>query len=231
MNIIFTDGSSRGNPGPGGWGAIVVEDGNVLEIGGREKLTTNNRMEILASIEALKKIKSTKDSITIYTDSSYLINGITKWLSGWKMNGWKTKAKVDVVNRDLWETLDALVVDKDIKWMYVGGHVGISGNERCDVIATSFADDDSIILYNGPIKNYHYNILDISASNSLVDKKSGLKKGGKAYSYLSMVDGLIMKHQSWLECESRVKGKSGAKFKKSFSESDERDIIESWSKE
>ena len=103
MNLtIFTDGSSRGNPGPGGWAAVVIHGDKLQELGGGEANTTNNRMEITAAVRGLEKTKK-GDEVTIYTDSSYLINGITKWIKGWKRNGWITKTKDEVLNRDLWE--------------------------------------------------------------------------------------------------------------------------------
>src|SRR5690606_23364939 len=111
MNIIFSDGASRGNPGPGGYGVIVVLGDTVTELGGWEDRTTNNRMELRGVIAGLSLYvqKQTKENVTIYTDSSYVINGITKWVSGWQKNGWKTKTKADVFNRDLWEELVPLV--------------------------------------------------------------------------------------------------------------------------
>ena len=117
MITIFTDGASKGNPGPGGWGAVVIDGDKVFESGGGEKDTTNNRMEIAAAIGGLGKTENGSD-ITLYTDSSYLINGITKWILGWKRNGWITKTKQEVLNRDLWEKLDDLVKWRKVKWQY-----------------------------------------------------------------------------------------------------------------
>ncbi len=155
--IIFTDGSSRGNPGRGGWGSVVVENNVVTELGGREDDTTNNRMELTAAIEGLSVVK-TDDQITINTDSSYVINGITKWVNGWKRNGWITKTKEEVMNRDLWEKLLEAKEGKDVVWNYVGGHAGIVGNERCDVIATSFADNSPTNLYEVLFRSILYKI-------------------------------------------------------------------------
>ena len=150
--IIFTDGSSRGNPGPGGWGAIVVEGETVTELGGRESKTTNNRMELTAVVEALKHTKA--DEVIVHTDSSYLISGITSWIEGWKKNNWKTKTKDDVLNRDLWETLDEVINTREVLFRKVSGHAGVPANERCDVIATSYADNDSVKLYHGVRDHY-----------------------------------------------------------------------------
>ncbi len=234
--IIFTDGSSRGNPGPGGWGTVISypDKGTqkVIELGGREDLTTNNRMEIQASIEALsfitKNVDTSDAEIVINTDSNYLINGITKWVFGWMKNGWKTSAKGDVENRDLWEVLARLVSGKKIKWSHVDGHAGVPGNERCDVIATSYADKTDIVLYQNDAQKYPIN-LSVSTSTS-GSSSSGAKKSSsaKAYSYLSLLDGVCVIHKSWAECEARVKGKSGARFKKSISKDDEEQIKKSW---
>lgn len=229
-NIIFTDGSSRGNPGSGGWGAIVVLDGKVKEIGGYESNTTNNRMEMNAVIEALKfslsSVGAESNSLLIYCDSSYVINGATKWAKGWQANGWKTKAKEEVLNRDLWESLIALVDQFKIKWIQIEGHAGIPANERCDVIATSYADKENISLYEGPLENYEIDILDVSPKTNIKKSKSN---STKAYSYISKVDGKIEIHKTWAECEKRVKGESGARFKKSISKEDEEKIVSDFS--
>lgn len=149
--IIYTDGSSRGNPGPGGWGAIVAGK-TVREIGGRESQTTNNRMELSAAIEALKL--QPEEPITIFSDSEYVIKGITEWIHGWIKRGWKNAQKKAVLNQDLWEKLHDLAQGKDITWKYVRGHMGSPGNERCDVIATSFADGEPVDLYTGSVDKY-----------------------------------------------------------------------------
>jgi ribonuclease HI len=224
--IIFTDGSSRGNPGPGGWGAIVAERNSVVELGGREDRTTNNRMELTACIEALRLAEGAR--ITLYSDSKYVIQGITEWVKGWEARGWQTIQKQDVLNRDLWERLIEATEGKTIKWTYVGGHVGISGNERCDVIATSFADRKDPDLYRGPESKYSFSIENIESNEHALQKKKTKGRTGKAYSYLSKVDGVIQKHPSWEECEKRVKGVKGAKFKKALTAGEEAEIIESW---
>lgn len=232
--IIFSDGSSRGNPGPGGFGAIVVFDGKVVELGGQEKNTTNNRMEMSAIIEALSFFESYElqvISYKVYTDCSYLINGITKWISGWKRNGWITKTKEEVLNRDLWKKLDGLVSDKNIKWNYVGGHAGIAGNERCDEIATEFADGKNPNLYNGLLSKYKIDILNLEENETAKIRKEKNRSKLPAYSYVSMADGVVEIHKTWAECERRVKGKSGVKFKKVFSEEEENKLIEEWSKQ
>lgn len=154
---IFTDGSSRGNPGPGGWGAIVLSGKEIYELGGREDMTTNNRMELSAAIEALKSVDST-DSITLFSDSQYVIKGITEWVDGWVKKNWKNSQKKPVMNRDLWEKLIEVSSGKKIDWKYVKGHAENPGNNRCDEIATSFADGEPTKLYKGNIDTYPYKV-------------------------------------------------------------------------
>ena len=225
--IIFTDGSSRGNPGPGGWSSILSFDNVVVELGGSEKKTTNNRMEIMGVIKALEYIQSRKKEATVYTDSSYVLNGATRWVMGWKRNDWKTQAKQDVLNKDLWEVLDVLIQKVKVDWQLVPGHAGVPANERCDEIATSFADGEVTPLYSGPAKDYP---VDLSTAPGNFSEASDKKKKstGKAYSYLSMIDGKILVHKTWGECEARVKGKSGAKFKKVFSKEEEGELFQQW---
>jgi ribonuclease HI len=232
--IIFTDGAARGNPGPGGWGSIVVEETNVTELGGREPHTTNNRMELTAVISALEFISTlaphTSQHITVYTDSSYVLNGSTKWLAGWKRNDWKTKAKGEVINIDLWERMDeALGSVGKVSWNLIKGHSGIPANERCDVIATSFADNKNLNLYSGSASDYSVS-LSVEASKAKSPKLKAKTSSAPAFSYVSSLNGEIATHATWKECEARVKGKSKALFKKSFSLADEKAIIDQWKK-
>jgi len=238
--VIFTDGSSRGNPGPGGWGAVVVyNDGKlkVAELGGRENHTTNNRMELQAAINSLGFLSKVNCqlSIVVYSDSSYVVNGITKWVFGWRKNNWITSTKTPVENRDLWEKLlEFTTIYRSISWKQVGGHVGVAGNERCDEIATAFADGENPPIYFGPIEEYSVgDILDIKENTEIAKTKSASKSHSraKAYSYVSVVNGKIQTHQTWNECEARVKGASGAKFKKAISARQEKEIIAGWSHE
>ena len=139
QTIIYTDGSSRGNPGPGGWAAILIRDDSVKEIGGREVHTTNNRMEMMAVISAIREIKIGEPA-TINTDSSYVLKGSTEWLGGWKRNNWKTSQKKDVENQDLWQEMDSEVVKHQIEWVWVKGHAGNHFNEIVDELARSAAE-------------------------------------------------------------------------------------------
>lgn len=131
---IWSDGASKGNPGPGGWGAVLRYGHNKKEIYGGEYNTTNNRMELKAAIEALKQLNR-KCTVNIHTDSQYVKNGITLWIQGWKKKGWKTSSKQPVKNMDLWKELDSLAQRHEIHWEWVKGHVGIEDNERADALA------------------------------------------------------------------------------------------------
>lgn len=221
--IIVTDGSSRGNPGPGGWAALMLENGQVRELGGREKETTNNRMELSAIIEGLKTSES--NNIDVYTDSSYVVNGITKWILGWKQNGWQTKDKKEVLNKDLWLELDDVASNRDISWRLVPGHAGVAANERADVIATECADGNNPTLYQGSAQDYSIDIAAIENVEPSEHKRKRERTKAKAYSYVSLVDGVVKTHKTWSECEARVKGKK-ARFKKALSREEEEDLIE-----
>jgi ribonuclease HI len=131
---IYTDGACKGNPGPGGWGAWLVAGAHEKELWGGEKLTTNNRMELTAVIEALSALKR-NSRVLLYTDSEYVRQGITAWIHNWKQRGWKTAAKQPVKNVDLWQRLDALASTHAIDWRWVKGHAGDPGNERADALA------------------------------------------------------------------------------------------------
>ena len=132
---IYTDGACSGNPGVGGWAALLRAKGKEKELSGGEILTTNNRMELMAVIQALNALK-TSCNITLYTDSKYVMNGITEWLENWKKNGFKTSNKKSPVkNVDLWMTLDALIQNHEIRWVWVKGHAGVEENERVDALA------------------------------------------------------------------------------------------------
>lgn len=141
---IYTDGACRGNPGRGGWGAILVYGGKEKEISGGEPMTTNNRMELMGAISALELLKEPCD-VTLTSDSKYLTDAINKgWLENWKKNGWKKADKKPVLNPELWQRLDALLQTHTVRFVWVHGHEGHVYNERCDVLATSFADTFSV---------------------------------------------------------------------------------------
>ena len=132
--VVFTDGACSGNPGPGGWGAILSFNGHVRELNGGEAHTTNNRMELMAAIMALEALTRPCD-VDIHTDSQYVRQGVTGWIHGWKRNGWKTSAKKPVKNVDLWQRLDSATQRHNIEWHWVKGHAGDELNERADALA------------------------------------------------------------------------------------------------
>ena len=132
--VIYTDGACSGNPGPGGWGALVERDGAREALSGGEALTTNNRMELMAAIEALAAVPA-GSKVVLYTDSQYVKGGITGWIHGWKRNGWKTSARKPVKNEDLWRRLDEAIGRHTVEWRWVKGHAGHPGNERADELA------------------------------------------------------------------------------------------------
>ncbi len=135
---IFTDGACKGNPGPGGWGAILRMGAREKELAGGEKLTTNNRMELTAAIKALNALRE-PCAVTLHTDSRYVIDGITSWIFGWQKNGWKNAAKKPVANADLWQELIAAVRPHRVRWVWVKGHDGHPENERADRLASDAA--------------------------------------------------------------------------------------------
>lgn len=235
--IIYTDGSSLGNPGRGGYGAVIVfqQENKVVELGQFSPMTTNNKMELTAIIKALQLLAKEKIAsnakIIIHTDSSYAINGITKWIHGWKKKDWITSTKTPVLNSDLWQELDQVrSLFTNITYDHVRGHMGIFGNERCDTIATSFAKGEKVELYNGNLDGYDIRILQSGKSVSSSEKKQKSvtqKKTGKAYSYVSQVGGIIETHATWEECSHRVNGKK-SKYKKVFSADEEKKLIQEW---
>jgi ribonuclease HI len=138
--VVYTDGACSGNPGPGGWGAILAYRGKERELWGGEADTTNNRMELTAAIKALEALKRPM-TVEIHTDSQYLRDGITRWMHGWKRNGWKTASKQPVKNQELWRELDRLAHVHDIDWHWVKGHAGHPENERADALARRGIDE------------------------------------------------------------------------------------------
>jgi len=137
---IYTDGACRGNPGPGGWAALLVAGGQRKEILGAEAATTNNRMELMAAIEGLGSLKR-RCSVQLFTDSRYVMQGITEWLPRWKASGWRTAARTPVKNQDLWRRLDAVVQTQDVRWHWVRGHSGHDENEYVDRLANRAIDE------------------------------------------------------------------------------------------
>lgn len=140
---VYTDGACKGNPGPGGWGALIIDEHSTEELYAGNPDTTNNQMEMQAAIEALKHLKGTSELIELYTDSNYLRQGITEWIVNWKSNNWRTASKKPVANRDLWMEIDELSNTLNVEWHWVKGHDGDPGNERADYLANLGADSVS----------------------------------------------------------------------------------------
>jgi ribonuclease HI len=230
--VIYTDGACSGNPGPGGWAAVILSPTlEVRELGGPAAATTNNRMEMMGVLRGLEAVTETPQKIQVFTDSVYVIRGITQWVFGWQRRGWKTAEGADVVNRDLWQLLMAVVTRcgrERIQWHFIRGHKGVAGNERCDQIAVAFSKGPPPRLYRGPLSGYGYDIDMLPEPEALPDFKDRNAAPKKAYSYLSVVDGVLERHTTWPECETRVKGRSGARFKKAMTAEDEARIKAEW---
>tara|TARA_B110000196_G_scaffold149986_1_gene129430 strand:- start:933 stop:1370 length:438 start_codon:yes stop_codon:yes gene_type:complete len=145
MINIYTDGACKGNPGPGGWGALILQGDTKNEIYGGEANTTNNRMEIMAVIRALRTI-NTENEITVFTDSTYVQKGINEWIAKWKINGWRTSNKKEVKNKDLWVQLDNLTSQLKINWIWVKGHSGHPENDRADYLANKGVGMQGLVL-------------------------------------------------------------------------------------
>lgn len=238
---IFTDGSALGNPGPGGYGALLVFESHdeVIELGGGKPHTTNNEMELTAIIAALAYASHNIAPTTIFTDSTYVINGITKWVHGWKKNGWLTQNKTPVSHQALWEQLLDLVnareAEAPLSWKAVPSHVGIIGNERVDTIASTFAKGEQVDLYRGTLSAYGLELFPMPSDAFLAEKKEEKKNSsssssassGKAHSYLSLVDGVLVRHETWASCKARVDGKK-AQFRKATSPEHEIEICKKW---
>ena len=234
--VVFTDGAAKGNPGPGGWGVVIVTPaGHVTELGGGAAHTTNNRMELSGAIAALEHLSRHAPPVALYSDSSYVLKGISQWVWNWQRRGWKTQEGGDVLNRDLWEQLLSVVTARGrerITWRWVKGHEGTPGNERVDQIAVAYSQQRCEALYDGPLDGYGLPILDLPDTSEPPARPAGSASGthtrAAAHSYLSVVDGVLMRHATWAECEGRVKGRSGARFKKAMSAADEVAILRGW---
>jgi ribonuclease HI len=214
----YADGSCLGNPGPGGWGVHVqFDDGRIVDLGGGEQRTTNNRMELRAAIEAVRATRECQ-SVTIIVDSEYVKRGITGWVAGWKKNGWRTQTGAAVANQELWQELDALA-DSRVTWQWTRAHVGTAGNERVDTIARWFAAGMSQARHTAPAPSQARPRQQPTASRTA--NPSGTR-------YLSLIDGVAMRHRTWNECKERVNGVARARFRKATNDQDERLILQEW---
>jgi len=223
---IYTDGACSGNPGPGGWAAVIVlPENRVKELGGREVPATNNRMELTAAAKALEFVQGRAEKIRLFTDSALLVNGMRGWIYGWMRNGWKTASGTPVSNRELWEKISGLSagIGGNIEWINVKGHAGFEINERCDGIAVSFSRKIMPKLYDGPAVGCGYSLLEpepeFIQNPSSVSSRARKKPAGKFF-YISVVDGKALRHDSWDKCRSAVNGVRGARYKKFVSETE-----------
>ncbi|NRA44905.1 MAG: ribonuclease HI [Oligoflexales bacterium] len=230
--LIYGDGASKGNPGPAGFGFMVVfPSGLVNEGGGGVAKATNNQMELMAVIEGLKLVrKESPQSIVVLTDSSYTINGVSSWVDKWIKNSWMTSTGKAVANRDLWEQLRSLNKELKPKYQHVKGHAGIPGNERVDSIADHFARGEDIELYNGSLEHYSVDPYELPKPQPMAptQKKKASFSGKKNNVYLSLVNGNFAIDKTWKECEARVKCRSGAKCKKAASDTEIEAIKKDW---
>lgn len=216
--LVFTDGASRGNPGPSGWGAVIAHNGQVTELGDGAKEGTNNEMELSAVIEALEWLQGREvEELSIYSDSSYTISGATGWVFGWAKRGWKTKNGDPVKNKALWQHYFDLQksLDFEINFHKVKGHASIPANERADEIATSFADDDPVDLYDGSKDAYDTSL---DPTPQYLDKSP---------LYFSLVGGEVRVHETWPECQRWVAGKQ-AKYRKVRTVAERESLLEEW---
>ena len=215
--VIYTDGSCIGNPGPGGWAAIVVRAGRVEEYGGAEAPTTNNRMEMRAAVEGLRRVRP-GERVRVVTDSRYLLDGISRWIHGWKRRGWRKADGGEVLNRDLWEALDLLCSrsDRPVTWEHVRGHAGHAFNERCDEIANGFARGAPPDLRTGD-------------GGWIQAGPRVSEQAARAFPlYVSLADGLVSVHDNWPECEARIKGAKGGRCKKVKTPAEYRRVVDEW---
>jgi ribonuclease HI len=216
--LAYTDGACLGNPGPGGWGVrILYADGTVCELGGRAAATTNNRMELQAAIAALQ-VLHTSPQVTICTDSRYVIDGLTKWLPAWHRRGWVTSTHTPVKNRDLWLTLESLQ-HAGVRWQHVYGHRGDPNNERVDTIARACAAGTCPALFCGQSGAPGDPVMAPTATplptQSAAETSARLPDPapGRAY-YVSIVRGTAALDTDWPACAARVRGVSGAQYRK-----------------
>jgi ribonuclease HI len=189
-------------------------------------------MELTGVIRALVRLERDAPQtpqIDVLTDSVYVIRGITQWIWSWQKNGWKTKEGKEVTNQDLWKKLALLVRGKKIEWKFVRGHAGIPGNERCDEIAVAFSKGRAISLYQGSLLQYGVAIHDLPESFEIPETANRPREPkAPAFSYLSVLNGKVYRDLTWRECEARVKGRPGAKFKKAMNAEDEARILAEW---
>lgn len=233
---IYTDGASRGNPGPSGWGAVILVDGYAMEIAGGSKKATNNQMELQAVLEVLSDsgARAHKGPIVVYSDSAYVVNGLNSWVWGWEKKGWVTMNKTPVENKAIWVSLLELLKEYGSRLSIekVSGHAGDLYNERCDELAVAAALGEKQKLFKGTQKDYDKFLEEMGTTAKTKKESFGKlktrKTTGPAYSYVSMVGGKVYADKTWAQCEARVKGKKGAKYQKVFSKAEETSLVQDY---
>lgn len=229
--VMYTDGASRGNPGPGGWAAVILIDDKAMEVSGFATKATNNQMELTAVLKVLsdKGALSHKGAVTVYSDSAYVVNGLNSWVYGWVKNNWVTSTKTKVENKEIWSSLlellkeygDRLAIKK------IAGHSGELYNERCDQLAVAAATGKKVEHFQGDRDAYEV-FLKKEVSVTTVPKTKKPKNDAPAFSYVSLVNGKVYVDKTWASCEKRVKGVKGAKFKKVFSKNEETALVQDY---
>ncbi|MBI4180283.1 ribonuclease HI [bacterium] len=214
---IYTDGATSGNPGPSGWGAVLISEGRREEIGGFEAHSTNNRMELTAVIEALRRVPENAGA-DVHSDSAYVVNGITQYIHTWRRNGFLTAAKKPVENRDLWETLDDLSGKRRVRYIKVEAHAGDPENERANDIAQAFSKGARVSLHSGtadaPARK---KLRDVNAPAHLVFPAYIVFRGGSLTAY-----------RTWDDCKTDVEGRRGARYKKCKTRKEFDYTLEKW---
>ena len=242
---IYTDGACSGNPGPGGWAYLARHENDVWAAAGPDRTTTNNRMEMLAVVEALRSVRARSleaQPVVVFTDSSYVLKGIQEWMPAWIKRGWKKVDGTDVLNRDLWELLSNECQGLKLEWSLVPGHSGVVGNEFVDAWSVEAAQ--TLKSREGSWSLESFEMRDAfatwpterrskkrstSPSASTSARGSSKSDGGKAF-YVSLVKGELVRHATWPECEARVKGTAGARFKKVSGETELAEVLKGWSR-
>jgi ribonuclease HI len=227
--VVYTDGACSGNPGPGGWAALVAERSSkrFWDLGGAEQSTTNNLMEMTAVQQALHFVLSKCSPgalVGVYTDSSYVLKGASEWIFGWKRRGWIKADGAPVANKDHWIALDEVVqqLGSRLKWHLVPGHSGVPGNERVDKISVEYSMGRVPTLRTGDVSELGFD----PWAPVVLRADLGAKLAKPLY--LSLVNGQLEKHATWTLCEARVRGARGAKFKKIERHGEEASILEQW---
>jgi ribonuclease HI len=229
--IIYTDGASRGNPGPGGWAAVILVGDMAMEISGAEKRATNNQMELAGVLATLSDSAALahKGNVIVHSDSAYVVNGLNSWVWGWEKKGWITMQKTPVENKDVWMKLLALLkkYGDRLAITKVSGHAGELYNERCDELAVAAALGEKQKHFKGTLKDYEVFLHETGTTAKKATPKKK-KNDAPAYSYVSLVDGKVYADKTWAACEKRVKGKKGVAFKKVFSKVEETELMQDY---